>query len=1467
MANQQNITLKCSGLYTFQNSLGSMPDGALSETNNVVIDRDGVINPRRGFKTYGTDFGNESSVAKQLMDYKYRIIRHWGITLDVDSDDLGDFTVLNDQDGNPAIISEPVTGTRIRYIEANGNLYFTSSAGIRKISCLDISTIASKPVTPAGMVGALDGQAILNPTPGWFTEDSAVAYRIVWGIKDDNSNVILGAPSERIIISNSLLSLLVSDYNKLVNDLAIVAAVPSFNLTGDTHTSTFIDNITSTTNLSVGMTITGSGVTSGTVIVSISTHSIIISITTSSSLIGTTLTFGQKLHDTDYASLVLPTNSGATTIYAALSALSNGNSNKLDNDIGDQAAQVVTVTAVAGANYQSTGVSDYFTIYSAPNNQQYYVWFQKGTSVDPLVNGAISVQIAVATETATQVAAKIAFALNNTGDFTCVTSTPSVVITNNVVGLCNNPVEFVLDGGFSAVTSTPGITPVFASIPITPSSTPDTPTPTGELQQIQNYFNNIVTALDTTTGISTYARSFIGGAFSSATESATTNVIFTIPFGITISNFYQVYRSSIFTSGPNSLLSDVQPDDELQLIFEGNPTSTEIVNRTINFYDDVADSLRAGGIYLYTNANSGNGIAQANTLPPLARDIAQYKTCTFFANTISNYSTSLGLLTGLGLAGNTFVITQGVLTNTYTFVNSVQQIIQINTIAGSLFTSTATIADYFDIFDINNYNSYRIWFKVTGGSMTPPSIPTNYTLVECDVLTTDSSTQVALALQNILNSLQGFTAVSATNIITVANNLSGIVTAPSEHVTNVGFTITVTTAGTGESISLKQIGVFAASTPAQEIDLTARSLVRIINGNIDENVSAQYTSGPNDLPGLFTLTTKNVGDAIFSVTTNNISVSESFNPTIGSYSTGTGGVANPGTVSSTAHGLNTGDSITITNSTGITPSINGLWIITVIDTNTFSIPIQITGSIGTNNITYYNNINPPLIVSNEVNPNRIFYSSVQQPDAVPIVNFFDVGPKNKNILRILPLRNELFILSEAGVYFLTGDDPTNFQVSLFDSSVWIKAPDSAVVLNNQVFAFTTQGIATISDTGTTIISRPIENKLLPLLTAPYTSFLTATFSVNYDSDRSFLLFTIKNPSDTFATICYRFNVFTNTWTSWDVTKTCGVVDLQKDLLYVGAADTNFIEVERKSFTRLDQADREDIITIPSESINGTILNLGSSFGTKAGDMLVQTQYLTISQFNRLLTKLDSDTSLNQHNYSILNVVSGGNLRTSLTNLAIKLDSDSGLANHTYEADISGFGDTFIDCQNAYNVIITDLNIDPNIFTKNYIESIGIVRYEVLVNNVNINSGQLIIAEPTPLIVGDITRYKQIPTSVTWNSHHFGDASMMKQITESTILFENMDFSEAIASYASDLSPGFDGITVDGEGTGTWGSSIWGNGTWGGDGSSRPIRTFIPVKKQRCRYISGKFTHNNTFELFSIFGISYTFSPISSRGYR
>jgi hypothetical protein len=1463
MASQQNVTLRAKGLYSYPNSLSAIPDGALLEASNVVIDRDEVVEPRRGFTFYGNSFGAPSTRAKQMMIYRNRILRHYTSNVQVDSNGNGLFTLMDDQTGGVASVLEPQTNIRIKYVEANGNLYFTSTQGIRKISCLDPDTIASKQITLAGGVKALDGQATLNPTPGWFTGDSIVAYRIVWGIKDENTNVILGSPSERIIIENPGQNLLVKDYNKLVSDLSIVAEVAPLIINGDiTNGSATVSN-TITTQLSVGQTVSGAGIPANTYIDSITDGTtLVLTNLATATTVANPITYGQRLSDTDYDTLTISTNSSAATLYAVLASLANGPNNKLDNDLQFQEAQIVSINVIAGNLYQSVDSSDYFDIYNAYNTVKYRVWFQSGTSIAPSANGVTLIPIGVSgADTDAQVASKINAQLNSTGDFTSTQLGNVLTVTNDDVGVSTQPFVNVVDPTFTISVVNKGVSPEFGNIPITPSSPPHTPATAGEIAQMQAYFDEIVNQLNITSGISDYARQSIGGSFSNTTESATVNLIFTIPEAITTEYFYQIYRSALFQAGPNSTLADVTPDDELRLIFEGNPTSQDLINHFVNFYDNIPEAFRVGGANLYTNANSGEGILQANTPPPLSLDIATFKNSTFYANTRTRYSKQIGLLTAVGLSGGKITISSDVSTNTYTFVDSTQQIVDATLVAGNLYTSSGT-SDYFDIFNANNITTYRLWFQ-SGTSVAPSGV--NVQLIECDVLNTDTANQVAVKVQVLLSSTNSFAAITTSNVVTIVNEEAGNANVPNDNVADPGFSIVVTTAGSGENEATLSIGVSSASTPAQQVDETARSIIRIINKNQNEAVYAYYVSGPTDLPGLILLENRNIGDGIFYISANNTTISQKFNPDFKDVSDITAiAVGNPSVVTSTAHGLVSGDKIVISGSNS-TPSIDGIQVVTVLTANTFSVPVNVTVAGTTGGFV---NTKVAIAGDNEAIPNRLYYSKSQQPEAVPIVNYQDVGSKNKKIVRILPLRDSLFILTEDGIYRLSGDGPFNFQITLFDSSTIIKASDSAVVLNNQIYMFSSQGIATISDTGVSIISRQIENKLIPLTTSQYTNFPTATFAIPYESDRAYLLFTTKSVNDVTSTICYRFNTFTNTWVSWDIQKTCGVVNQQQDVLYLGPGDTNFTEKERKSFTRLDHADRQFELTVPIGGINGNILSLGALFGTLVGDVFVQTQYLTIAQYNRLLKHLDNDTGLNQKNYySSLQVIPGVDLRQKVTDLATKLDTDSGLATHGYVAAISGFSNSFPDTQSAFNVIINKLIADANTFIKTYSLSVGVVEYEVPVTAIDNQTTLITLSYNVPLIFGVIIQYKKFNTTVTWIQHHFSDPSMLKQVSESTILFDNMAFTGAFISYASDLSTGFQGIEIPGEGVGTWGGFDWGQVVWGGEGSSRPFRTFIPVDKQRCRYVTGRFQHSNAFENFAIFGISYTYNMISSRGYR
>lgn len=131
-----------------------------------------------------------------------------------------------------------------------------------------------------------------------------------------------------------------------------------------------------------------------------------------------------------------------------------------------------------------------------------------------------------------------------------------------------------------------------------------------------------------------------------------------IPDGLSTSHFAQVYRS---------INSSAEPNDELQLAYEYNITSTDITNGYFTFTDIVTDDLLGATIY---TASSQEGIANDNTEPPLASSIEEYKNHLFFADVVSKHRYSFTLIACGGSSGlavdDTITISDGTTTEVYT---------------------------------------------------------------------------------------------------------------------------------------------------------------------------------------------------------------------------------------------------------------------------------------------------------------------------------------------------------------------------------------------------------------------------------------------------------------------------------------------------------------------------------------------------------------------------------------------------------------------------------------------------------------------------------------------------------------------------------------------------------------------------------------------------------------------------------
>lgn len=731
-----------------------------------------------------------------------------------------------------------------------------------------------------------------------------------------------------------------------------------------------------------------------------------------------------------------------------------------------------------------------------------------------------------------------------------------------------------------------------------------------------------------------------------------------IPDTITTEYFYQIYRSNA------SATASTEPSDELQLVLQGNPSSAEITAKAFTILDQTPYSLMRATLY---TSPSQEGIANSNYQPPLALDMDVFKGCAFYANIrqrqtlslalIAVGSPSIGYLTGLcdttdttdditGIESTASLIIQDL---TYTAVTAGfdGNDISIEYIGGGTAgAEVVTVDGSFIEIQIQSGVSTATEVKAAFDASAPA-----VALAACAISGTAGDAQVVAAETNLAGGFDTsrlrvgmrvvgsgipvgaviMTIVSASEVTISAN-----ATATASNVSlefQDRFTLGGVNywAGSTQDVTTNQFFVDESSTPAQNINLTAVNLIEIINTSASNTtIYAYYISSLEDLPGQILFEERAIGGAAF---TANSTAGSSFSPPLPTTKFITANsMANPTVVTSAGHGLTTGQEILIAGSNS-TPTINGTRTVTEINANTFSIPVNVTVAGTAGNFLLSDDV---VESDNEVRQNRVLISKQGQIEAVPVYRFFDIGSANFPIQRVVALRDGIFFFKSDGIYRLSGETFESFSVSLVDNTVTLKAPESAVPFNNQVFCFTTQGICAVTDAGVNIVSVPIENVLLELSSEQYTNFASASFGVAYESARQYMFFTVSSEGDTFATQAYIYNSLTDSWTRWPMERTCGVVNTSVNKLFMAEADTGQILIERKSYTNADYADEQfavEISTVDSsteltmvgvddvevgmtivqsgrqalvEEIDGLVLTVSSTQGFAAGAAIVYT---------------------------------------------------------------------------------------------------------------------------------------------------------------------------------------------------------------------------------------------------------------------
>jgi hypothetical protein len=231
----------------------------------------------------------------------------------------------------------------------------------------------------------------------------------------------------------------------------------------------------------------------------------------------------------------------------------------------------------------------------------------------------------------------------------------------------------------------------------------------------------------------------------------------------------------------------------------------------------------------------------------------------------------------------------------------------------------------------------------------------------------------------------------------------------------------------------------------------------------------------------------------------------------------------------------------------------------------------------------------------------VTWSKVGQPECVPIANSAIAGDASMEAMRLIALREALFLFKKDGLFKIT-DDGTGPTIQLLDPTVRLIAPETAVALDNVIVALTQSGAVLVSEGSGAInisddqIGRPLRK--LMLYVGPDTLARVA-YGVAYQGQRQYILALPESPTATAATLYYVYNLQTQAWTTatLPLPTVAGLAHFDQNVMYYapkydrGDNFTGFF-IERSAGGSADYQDPSGILRSPTSAAVATMVFTG-----------------------------------------------------------------------------------------------------------------------------------------------------------------------------------------------------------------------------------------------------------------------------------
>jgi len=511
------------------------------------------------------------------------------------------------------------------------------------------------------------------------------------------------------------------------------------------------------------------------------------------------------------------------------------------------------------------------------------------------------------------------------------------------------------------------------------------------------------------------------------------------------------------------------------------------------------------------------------------------------------------------------------------------------------------------------------------------------------------------------------------------------------------------------------------------------------------------------------------------------------------------------------------------------------------------------------------------------------YSKPGESEAVPQLgtNFAKIGSENFPIIRVLPLANSIIIFKEGeGVWRLTGSTEQDFVVQSLNLTLELLGPKTAVLLNDSVLAYTSQGVVQIFDDGSAPLrSRNIETELRVLQNLE--NFITNSWGLAYETEKQYLLFVPEPNSDIYTTYVWNFVAAGKPWTTYRYELTTD------QTAFSGVVTPITLAIDNDDRGRMFLAMANPLqntsvasgaLAYPAVPVNGnTVVVTGPGGGpytfTYTGGAPGANEFTTIAGLEVLLEAVPSFSTAVVGQTITISILRGGVVPDSWTIIGtgafsgISITFSGGLTanNMLYKERKSYTKADFVDeewTQSLTSATGTTLTITA---ASTYQLQVGQIVTQFPNSADEIITKILSVTSQTVFVVEDVLTWDvaeaitigvPISINIVQNKFNCNTPVVVKQFIELLLVFNTADFLEIDIDTSTDFFTSDVTQAVTPLQGGGYGNLNMGTGVYGGSGN-RPqvVRTLAPQNSAMGHWINfgvSKDVYKNSFVLEGVF---------------